>query len=239
MVGGAGYVIYAVKGGESRVISCRSVALPSCSDNVEAEILACLFLVEELCEWTRQIVSAEGSLPKVVIQGDILPVVKYFQFAGRLRRLDMTNPLEQIRTLVSLHIPHALFLYQSRIANIVADNLAGQASQFCRERYRRSPSTFKRGVEWWMEFTEQTRNYIICFAITQGGLSQLVSGLVHPSYNWDNSGIRWGELDICWRWANKVTRKHWEVTENVEVAWGYHLLEFITGGSCDVSIAMS
>jgi hypothetical protein len=37
----------------------------------------------------------------------------------------------------------------------------------------------------------------------------------------------------------KVTRKHWEVTENVEVAWGYHLLEFITGGSCDVSIAMS
>ena len=48
MVGGAGYVIYAVKGGESRVISCRSVALPSCSDNVEAEILACLFLVEEL-----------------------------------------------------------------------------------------------------------------------------------------------------------------------------------------------
>ena len=37
----------------------------------------------------------------------------------------------------------------------------------------------------------------MCLAITQGGLSQLVSGLVHPSYNWDNSGIRWGELDIC------------------------------------------
>ena len=139
-------MLYEVKGGESRVISCRAVALPLCSDNVEAEILACLFLVKELCEVARQITSVEGSFPKVVIQGDILPVVKYFQFAGRLRRLDMTNPLEQIRTLVSLHIPRALFLYQSRVANIVADNLAGQASNFCRDRYRRSPATFKRDV---------------------------------------------------------------------------------------------
>ena len=54
MIGGAGYVLYA---GESRVISCRAVALPLCLDNVEAEILACLFLVEELCEVARQITS--------------------------------------------------------------------------------------------------------------------------------------------------------------------------------------
>ena len=77
-------------------------------------------------------------------EGDILPVVKYFQFAGRLRRFDMTNPLEQIRVIVSRHIPHALFLCQSRVANIVADNLAGQASNFIRERYRRCPAEFNR-----------------------------------------------------------------------------------------------
>ena len=29
-------------------------------------------------------------------------MVKYFQFAGRLRRLDMTDPLEQIRALVTV-----------------------------------------------------------------------------------------------------------------------------------------
>ena len=83
---------------------------------------------EEMSIVARRIAATEGSFPIVVIQGDILPVVKYFQFAGRLRRLDMTNPLEQIRVTVSLYIPHALFLYQSRVSNIVADNLAGQAS---------------------------------------------------------------------------------------------------------------
>ena len=143
-LGGAGYVIYTVSAGESRVLACRAVALPSCSDNIEAEILACLFLVEEMSTVARQIASTEGTFPMVVIQGDILPVVKYFQFAGRLRRLDMTNPLEQIRVIVSLNIPHALFLYQSRVANIVADNLAGQASNFIRARYHRCPAEFNR-----------------------------------------------------------------------------------------------
>ena len=139
-LGGAGFVIYTVSAGESRVLACRAVALPSCSDNIEAEI----FLVEEMSTVARQIASTEGTFPMVVIQGDILPVVKYFQFAGRLRRLDMTNPLEQIRVIVSLNIPHALFLYQSRVANIVADNLAGQASNFIRARYHRCPAEFNR-----------------------------------------------------------------------------------------------
>ena len=143
-LGGAGYVIYTIEGGISRVLACRAVALPQCSDNVESEILACLFLVEEIATLIRRIASDRDTSPKVVIQGDILPVVKYFQFAGRLRRIDMTPPLEQIRTLVSLHIPHAMFLYQPRVANIVADNLAGQASDFMIGRYRHCPTSFNR-----------------------------------------------------------------------------------------------
>ena len=143
-LGGAGYVIYAIEGGTSRVLACRAVALPQCSDNVESEILACLYLIEEIATLVRQIASDRDISPKVVIQGDILPVVKYFQFAGRLRRIDMTQPLEQIRTLVSLHIPHAMFLYQPRVANIVADNLAGQASDFMIGRYRQCPASFNR-----------------------------------------------------------------------------------------------
>ena len=143
-LGGAGYVLYTVSAGESRVLACRAVALPNCSDKIEAEILACRFLIEEMSIVARRIAATDGTFPIVVIQGDILPVVKYFQFAGRLRRLDMTNPLEQIRVTVSLHIPHALFLYQSRVSNIVADNLAGQASNFIRERYHRCPAEYNR-----------------------------------------------------------------------------------------------
>ena len=79
-------------------------------------------------------------------QGDILPVIKYFQFAGRLRSLDMYQPLESIRATVSLHLPHSLFIYLPRVANGIADDLAGQASHFLLARYRSDLSTFNRNA---------------------------------------------------------------------------------------------
>ena len=145
-LGGAGYVIYVIEGGRSRVIACRSVALPHCSDNIEAEIMACLYLVEEAAVVVKQLLSNRGLTPKVVIQGDILPVIKYFQFAGRLRRLDMHQPLESIRATVSLHLPCSLFIYLPRVANSIADDLAGQASQFLLAKYRSDPAAFNRNA---------------------------------------------------------------------------------------------
>ena len=145
-LGGAGYVIYVIEGGRSRVIACRSVALPHCSDNIEAEIMACLYLVEEVAVVVKQLLSTRGLTPKVVIQGDILPVIKYFQFAGRLRRLDMHQPLESIRSTVSLHLPCSLFIYLPRVANGIADDLAGQATQFLLAKYRSDPAAFNRNA---------------------------------------------------------------------------------------------
>ena len=87
--------------------------------------MACLYLVEEVSVLVKQLLTSRRLTPKVVIQGDILPVIKYFQFGGRLRRLDMHQPLECIRTTVSLHLPYALFLYLLRVANSIADDLAG------------------------------------------------------------------------------------------------------------------
>ena len=145
-LGGAGYVVCVIEGGRSRVIACRSVALPHCSDNIEAEIMACLYLVEEVAVVVKQRLSSRGLTPKVVIQGDILPVIKYFQFAGRLRRIDMHQPLESIRSTVSLHLPGSLFIYLPRVANGIADDLAGQATQFLLAKYRRNPATFNRNA---------------------------------------------------------------------------------------------
>ena len=145
-LGGAGYVIYVIEGGRSRVIACRSVALPHCSDNIEAEIMACLYLVEEVAVVVKQRLSSRGLTPKVVIQGDILPVIKYFQFAGRLRRIDMHQPLESIRSTVSLHLPSSLFIYLPRVANSIADDLAGQATQFLLAKYRSNPAAFNRNT---------------------------------------------------------------------------------------------
>ena len=63
-----------------------------------------------------------------------------------LRRLDMHHPLESIRATVSLHLPCSLFIYLPRVANGIADDLAGQASQFLLARYRSDPSAFNRNA---------------------------------------------------------------------------------------------
>ena len=143
-LGGAGYVIYAVEQGRSRVIALRSVCLPNCSDNIEAEIVACQYLSEELADTIAQLLAQGYHRPQVVIQGDILPVIKYFQFAARLRRIDMAQPLEIIRTIMCRAFPQALYIYLPRIANCIADDLAGQASHFLLGKFRRDPQQFHR-----------------------------------------------------------------------------------------------
>ena len=140
-IGGAGYVVYAVEAGHTRVLACRAVCLPNCVDNIEAETIACQYLVEEVADLSQQLLQQRQITPHVIIQGDILPVIKYFQFAGRLRRMDLALPLESIRTTVSRFLPRALFIYLPRVANSIADDLAGQASRFLLSKCQRDGRT--------------------------------------------------------------------------------------------------
>ena len=140
-IGGAGYVIYAIEAGHTRVLACRAVCLPNCVDNIEAETIACQYLVEEVADLSQQLLQQRQITPHVIIQGDILPVIKYFQFAGRLRRMDLALPLESIRTTVSRFLPRALFIYLPRVANSIADDLAGQASRFLLSKCQRDGRT--------------------------------------------------------------------------------------------------
>ena len=56
----------------------------------------------------------------------------------------MHQPLESIRSTVSLHLPGSLFIYLPRVANGIADDLAGQATQFLLTKYRSNPAAFNR-----------------------------------------------------------------------------------------------
>ena len=144
-IGGAGYVIYAIEAGHTRVLACRAVCLPNCSDNIEAETVACQYLVDEVADLSQQLLQQRQVTPHVIIQGDILPVIKYFQFAGRLRRMDLAPPLELLRTTISRFLPRALFVYLPRVANSIADDLAGQASRFLLSKCQRDGrATLKR-----------------------------------------------------------------------------------------------
>ena len=64
----------------------------------------------------------------VFIQGDILPVIKYLSFAGRLRRNDLLEDLEYILSLSSRWLPLVKWRALPREANELADDLAGQAT---------------------------------------------------------------------------------------------------------------
>ena len=123
------------------MLPCRAVCLPNCVDNIEAETIACQYLVEEVADLSQQLLMQRQITPQVIIQGDILPVIKYFQFAGRLRRMDLALPLESIRITVSRFLPRALFVYLPRVANSIADDLAGQASRFLLSKCQRDGRT--------------------------------------------------------------------------------------------------
>ena len=58
----------------------------------------------------------------------------------------MHQPLESIRAIISLHLPCSLFIYLPRVANSIADDLAGQASQFLLAKYRSDPTAFNRNA---------------------------------------------------------------------------------------------
>ena len=58
----------------------------------------------------------------------------------------MTQPLEIIRTIMCRAFPQALYIYLPRIANCIADDLAGQASHFLLGKFHRDPQRFHRNA---------------------------------------------------------------------------------------------
>ena len=55
--------------------------------------------------------------------------------------MDLALPLESIRTTVSRFLPWTLFIYLPRVANSIADDLAGQASRFLLSKCQRDGRT--------------------------------------------------------------------------------------------------
>ena len=56
-------------------------------------------------------------------------------------RSSLAQPLELLRTTISRYLSQALFIYLPRVANSIADDLAGQASRFMLLRCQRDGST--------------------------------------------------------------------------------------------------
>ena len=137
-VGGAGYCIYLVCHDSVQLLRQRAVGLHRCLDNVVAEVKACRFLIEEIVDvCMNEYASLNLSASPIIVQGDILPFIKYLEYAGRLRRLDLVADLEFIQTTARRMLPTIQWRYLPREANDFADSLAGQASQFLLDKLLR------------------------------------------------------------------------------------------------------
>ena len=135
-VGGAGYGIYLIYPDSVQLYCWRSIGLAKCSDNVVAEVKACRHLVDDI------VALAHGELQHLdllrshtIIQGDILPVIKYLAFSCRLRRADLLDDLEHIQQTTSRHFSASRWRALPREANELADDLAGQAAKHMLKRY--------------------------------------------------------------------------------------------------------
>lgn len=97
-VGGAGYGIFLVYPSNIQLLLWRSIGLHNCRDNVSAEVRARRLLVDEIVDLGKHALQQLAIFDReIIVQGDILPVIKYLSFAGRLRRHDLLEDLEHIQ----------------------------------------------------------------------------------------------------------------------------------------------
>ena len=185
-IAGAGYCIYLVYPDAVKLIKWNSIALPDCSDNVVAEVSSCRFLVHEIVSLCRGQLQELRLMEKpVFIQGDILPVIKYLSFAGRLRRNDLLEDLEYILSLSSRWLPLVKWRALPREANELADDLAGQAATFLLERYLSShPVTSAVSIKAHLPFSKLIQRGAEVSAIPSSIVTPCVTFCERPTIDW-------------------------------------------------------
>ena len=135
-VGGAGYGIYLVYPDSVQLYCWRSIGLAKCSDNVVAEVKACKHLVDDIVALTHgELQHLDLLRSHTIIQGDILPVIKFLSLSCRLRRVDLVDDLEHIQHTASQYFSASRWRALPREANELADDLAGQATKHMLKRY--------------------------------------------------------------------------------------------------------
>ena len=124
--GGAGAALVELQTQGLTLLRWRAVAIPNCPDNIYAEAMSANVGTDLLCE---ELVHRKHTTERAYLQGDILPIVKHLAFAGRFRRIDLQPIVQQIRRKQSRMFDFGVWIYRPREANVIADNLAGVASQ--------------------------------------------------------------------------------------------------------------
>ena len=131
--GGAGVSLLRVTPSSTSLVQWLSIPLLSCSDNVVAEAHACRAAINLAFEYYVSCMSKGIPIDSVVVQGDILPVINYLQYKGRIKKPAVVAILEQCQHLLARAPCLFRLVYLPRECNRLADYFAGQASAAARK----------------------------------------------------------------------------------------------------------
>ena len=131
--GGAGVSLLHVTPSSTSLVQWLSIPLLSCSDNVVAEAHACRAAINLAFKYYVSCMSKGIPIDSVVVQGDILPVINYLQYKGRIKKPAVVAILEQCQHLLARAPCLFRLVYLPRECNRLADYFAGQASAAARE----------------------------------------------------------------------------------------------------------
>ena len=125
--GGAGVAALQVTANDTFLTHWSSTAIPNCADNIVAEAYACR---NALALAVRSHAEHPHVFKKIIIQGDILPLINYMNYKGRIRRIEIAQIMEECQLLASQLSDIIQFEYLPRECNCLADYFAGFASAF-------------------------------------------------------------------------------------------------------------
>ena len=125
--GGAGVAALQITAEDTFLAHWQSTAIPNCKDNIVAEAYACK---EALSLAVRIHTDHPNVFRKIIVQGDILPLINYMNYKGRLRRIEIAQIMEECQAMASQLANCIQFEYLPRECNGLADYFAGFASAF-------------------------------------------------------------------------------------------------------------
>ena len=99
--GGAGVGLLHVTPSSTSLVQWLSIPLLSCPDNVIAEAHACRAAINLAFEYYVSCMAKGIPIDSVVIQGDILPIINYLQYKGRIKKPAVVAILEQCQQLLA------------------------------------------------------------------------------------------------------------------------------------------
>ena len=109
--GGAGIAAFLVTDKDMQLVEWQTVAIARCPDNIYAETIGCQYATTLAAKWFT-LLASDGPI-RVIIHGDILPLIQYLNYNARLRYPGIQHILREIKRIALQQLPCHTYLSTS------------------------------------------------------------------------------------------------------------------------------